>query len=294
MAVEKTGQRTAIPTVTLHDGTAMPRLGMGTWHLAEGRRPERQEITALEAGLDAGITLIDTAEMYADGRAESLVGRAIAGRDRSQLFLVSKVYPHNAGRRHLRHSLEASLRRLGTDYLDVYLLHWRGSVPLAETVECMEQAKADGLIRNWGVSNFDTDDMRELFGVPGGDGCAVNQDLYHLGSRGVEFDLLPWMDAHNVPLIAYCPLAQAGTLRDGLLDSPTVRNIATAHNVEPMQVLLAFVLRRPDTIAIPCSGNATHMLDNLKALDIVLSPDELALLDAAFPAPTSKEPLDME
>ncbi|TPF92660.1 aldo/keto reductase [Bifidobacterium sp. UTBIF-78] len=294
MAVEKTGKRTAIPTVTLHDGTTMPRLGMGTWHLAEGRRPERQEIAALQAGLDAGITLIDTAEMYADGRAESLVGRAIAGRNRSQLFLVSKVYPHNAGRRHLRRSLEASLKRLGTDYLDMYLLHWRGSVPLAETVECMEQAKADGLIRNWGVSNFDTDDMRELFGVPGGDRCAVNQDLYHLGSRGVEFDLLPWMDAHQVPLMAYCPLAQAGTLRDGLLDSLAVRDIATAHNVEPMQVLLAFVLRRPDTIAIPCSGSAGHVLDNLKALDIDFDPDELALLDDAFPAPTSKEPLDME
>ncbi|KAA8829736.1 aldo/keto reductase [Bifidobacterium myosotis] len=294
MAVEKTGKRTAIPTVTLHDGTTMPRLGMGTWHLAEGRRPERQELAALQAGLDAGITLIDTAEMYADGRAESLVGHAIAGRDRSQLFLVSKVYPHNAGRAHLRRSLEASLKRLGTDYLDMYLLHWRGSVPLAETVECMEQAKADELIRNWGVSNFDTDDMRELFGVPGGDGCAVNQDLYHLGSRGVEYDLLPWMDAHQVPLMAYCPLAQAGTLRDGLLDSLAVRDIATAHNVEPMQVLLAFVLRRPDIIAIPCSGSAGHVLDNLKALDIALGKDELAALDDAFPAPTSKEPLDME
>ncbi|MBT1164914.1 aldo/keto reductase [Bifidobacterium felsineum] len=274
--------------------TPMPRLGMGTWHLAEGRHPETQEIAALRAGLDAGITLIDTAEMYADGRAESLVGRAIAGYDRSRLFIVSKVYPHNAGRRHLRRSLEASLKRLGTDYLDMYLLHWRGSVPLAETVECMEQAKDDGLIRNWGVSNFDTNDMRELFATPGGEACAVNQDLYHLGSRGVEYDLLPWMDAHGLPLMAYCPLAQAGTLRRGLLESPAVRTVASDHGVEPIQVLLAFVLHRPDTIAIPCSGNAEHVRANLQARDLKLSADELALLDQAFPAPTSKQPLDME
>ena len=281
-------------TISLHDGTPMPRLGMGTWHLAENRHPIAQEIIALQAGLDAGITLIDTAEMYADGRAESLVGRAIAGRDRSQLFLVSKVYPHNATRAHLRRSLEASLRRLDTDYLDMYLLHWRGSVPLAETVKCMEQAKADGLIRNWGVSNFDTADMQELFNTPGGDACAVNQDLYHLGSRGVEFDLLPWMDAHGIPLMAYCPLAQAGRLHDRLLGSPVVRAIADAHEVQPLQILLAFVLQRDDTIAIPCSGNAQHVLNNLRACNIELSANELAALDDAFPAPSSKEPLDME
>lgn len=280
--------------VSLHDGTPMPRFGMGTWHLAEGRRSPAQEEAALKAGLDAGITLIDTAEMYADGRAESLVGRAIAGRDRSRLFLVSKVYPHNAGRAHLRHSLEASLTRLGTDYLDMYLLHWRGSIPLAETIECMERAKSDGLIRNWGVSNFDIDDMRELFATPGGDLCAVNQDLYHLGSRGVEFSLLPWMDAHGVPLMAYCPMAQAGRLNRRILDDPAVRAVADAHGVGPMQVLLAFVLRRDDTIAIPCSGSARHVLDNLRACDLALSADELTALDDAFPAPTSKEPLDME
>ena len=280
--------------VSLHDGTLMPRFGMGTWHLAEGRRSPAQEEAALKAGLDAGISLIDTAEMYADGRAESLAGRAITGYDRSRLFLVSKVYPHNAGRRQLRRSLEASLRRLGTDYLDMYLLHWRGSIPLAETVDCMERAKEDGLIRNWGVSNFDIDDMRELFATPGGDLCAVNQDLYHLGSRGVEFSLLPWMDAHGVPLMAYCPMAQAGRLNRRILDDPAVRAVASAHGVGPMQVLLAFVLRRDDTIAIPCSGDARHVLDNLRACDLALSADELAALDDAFPAPTSKEPLDMQ
>ncbi|MBT1166459.1 aldo/keto reductase [Bifidobacterium simiarum] len=275
----------------------MPRLGMGTWHLAEGQRPESQEIAALQTGLDHGMTLIDTAEMYADGMAESLVGQAIKGHDRTKLFLVSKVYPHHAGHRFLRQSLEASLRRLGTDYLDLYLLHWRGSIPLAETVECMEQAKADGLIRNWGVSNFDTADMKELFATPGGDGCAVNQDLYHLGSRGVEYDLLPWMDAHGIPLMAYCPLAQAGTLRNGLLSSPVVRAIAAAHadqGITPMQVLLLFVLHRDDAIAIPCTGSSEHMLANLRVQDVTLSTDEMAALSRAFPAPTSKVPLDMQ
>ena len=297
----QTAQTTSTPQTSqprhdlrLANGDRMPRLGMGTWHLGEGRRPASQEIAALRAGLDAGIRLIDTAEMYADGQAESLVGRAITGYDRSQLFLVSKVYPHNAGRNRLRRSLEASLSRLGTDYLDLYLLHWRGSVPLAETVECLEQAKTEGLIRNWGVSNFDTNDMRELFATPHGDACAVNQDLYHLGSRGVEFDLLPWMDEHRIPLMAYCPLAQAGTLRNGLVSDATVCRIAAAHNVSPMLILLAFVLRRDDTIAIPCSGSVEHTLANATVWNVDLTADEIASLDDAFPAPTSKEPLDMQ
>ncbi|PLS31379.1 aldo/keto reductase [Bifidobacterium margollesii] len=292
--VQGTMEDTAQDTVLLPDGTSMPRFGMGTWHLAEGRRPQSQELNALRAGLDAGITLIDTAEMYADGKAESLVGRAIKNHDRSRLFLVSKVYPHNAGRRHLRQSLEASLSRLGTDYLDMYLLHWRGSIPLSETVECMEQAKSDGLIRNWGVSNFDTADMQELFATDGGDACAVNQDLYHLGSRGVEYDLLPWMDAHRMPMMAYCPLAQAGTLRSGLTSSPVVRSIAAAHDADPIQILLAFVLRRDDMIAIPCTGSAEHLRSNLRARSITFSDDEITALDRAFPAPTEKEPLDMQ
>ncbi|PWG60299.1 aldo/keto reductase [Bifidobacterium catulorum] len=285
---------TFIETVRLNDGTLMPRLGMGTWYLGEGRRSARTEIAALRAGLDAGVRLIDTAEMYGDGRAESLVGEAIDGYDRERLFLVSKVYPHNAGRGKLRRSLEASLRRLGVDYLDMYLLHWRGSIPLAETVDCMEAAKADGLIANWGVSNFDTVDMKELFRVPGGDRCAVNQDLYHLASRGVEYDLLPWMHDHGVPMMAYCPLAQAGSLRRGLVGNAAVRKVAAAHGATPMQILLAFVLRRDDMIAIPRSGTAEHVLANWAARDITLTDDDLAALDDAFPAPTSKEPLDME
>lgn len=280
--------------VTLPDGSTMPRLGMGTWYLGENRRPQPQEIGALRAGLDAGIGLIDTAEMYADGGAERLVGRAIRGYDRDSLYLVSKVYPHNAGRRHLRRSLEASLDRLGTDHLDMYLLHWRGSIPLRETVACMQEAVSDGLIRHWGVSNLNLDDMRELMEVEGGAQCCVDQVLYHLGSRGIEVDLLPWLRGRGIPVMAYCPLAQAGRLREGLVDDPTVREVAAAHGFTPMQTLLAFVLSRPDMVAIPRSGAADHVLANAAVLADPLSGDEVAALEDAFPAPEEPGPLDME
>ncbi|PLS27665.1 aldo/keto reductase [Bifidobacterium parmae] len=280
--------------VTLPDGSVMPRLGMGTWYLGEGRRPFDDEAAALRAGLDAGVRLIDTAEMYADGGAERLVGAAIDGYDRGSLYLVSKVYPHNAGRRHLRRSLEASLRRLGTDYLDMYLLHWRGSVPLRETVDCMERAVDDGLIRRWGVSNLDLHDMRELMDVSRGSHCCVDQVLYHLGSRGIEVDLLPWLRGRHIPVMAYCPLAQAGRLRDGLLGSAAVHEVAAAHGFTPMQVLLAFVLHQPDMIAIPRSGVPEHVLANAAVLDSPLSDAEYELLSQAFPAPDHPVPLDME
>ncbi|KAB7789557.1 aldo/keto reductase [Bifidobacterium leontopitheci] len=280
--------------VTLPDGGSMPRLGMGTWYLGEGRRPPEDEIAALRTGLDAGVRLIDTAEMYADGGAERLIGRAIAGYDRASLFLVSKVYPHNAGRARLRRSLEASLRRMGVDYLDMYLLHWRGSIPLAETVECMEAAVDAGLIRQWGVSNLDMTDMRELMRVANGSHCCVDQVLYHLGSRGIEVDLLPWLRKRRILVMAYCPLAQAGRLRDGLLDSAVVREVAAAHGFTPMQVLLAFVLHRPDVVAIPRSGNPRHVLENVAVLSDPLTDDEYAALDRAFPAPDHPVPLDME
>lgn len=280
--------------VALPDGSTMPRLGMGTWYLGEGRRPFDDEVAALRTGLDAGVRLIDTAEMYADGGAERLVGDAIDGYDRESLYLVSKVYPHNAGRRHLRRSLEASLRRLGTDYLDMYLLHWRGSVSLRETVDCMERAVADGLIRRWGVSNLDLNDMRELVGIADGTQCCVDQVLYHMGSRGIEVDLLPWLRGRHIPVMAYCPLAQAGRLRAGMLGSAAVREVAAAHGFTPMQVLLAFVLRQPDMIAIPRSGVPGHVLANAAVLDSPLSDEEYGLLSQAFPAPDHPVPLDME
>ena len=282
-----------IPTVELPDGSPMPRFGMGTWFLGENRLTRAREIEALRCGLDAGVTLIDTAEMYGSGAAERLIGEAIQGYDREKLFIVSKVYPYNAGRPDIFESVEASLDRLGTDYLDMYLLHWRGAVPLRETVECMEELVEDGVIRHWGVSNFDADDLEELFSVPNGDKCAVNQDLYHLGSRGVEYDVLPWMRTEGMPLMAYCPLAQAGDLRRGLTRDANVQEVARRHSATPLQVLLAFVLRDPMVIAIPRTGSPEHMRENLAARDIELTADDLALLSHSFPAPNHAVSLDI-
>lgn len=279
--------------VTLPDGVAVPAIGQGTWFLGEKNSTALKEQEALTAGVDAGMTMIDTAEMYGSGKAESLIGRTIAGMDRKKLFLVSKVYPHNAGRKNIFKSCMASMERMGVDYLDLYLLHWRGGIPLSETVACMEQLKKEGKIRRWGVSNFDTDDMEELWSVPGGKNCAVNQVLYHVASRGIEYDLLPWMRQHNVPLMAYCPLAQGGDLRRGLMENPVLRKIAADHGVSVAQVLLAFVIRDGNTIAIPRTGKKEHALDNARAAEVTLSEAELAAIDGAFPAPTHKVYLDI-
>lgn len=269
-------------------------IGQGTWYL--GNRPDtfQQELSALRAGIDRGMTLLDTAEMYGEGAAERLLGQAIRGYDREKLYLVSKVYPHNAGRKNIFHSCRQSLKRLDTDYLDLYLLHWRGSVPLAETAACMEELKEDGLIRAWGVSNLDLDDMDELAAVPGGENCVTDQVLYHLGSRGIEFDLLPALQKRDISVMAYCPLAQGGSLRQGLLESPAVADTARAHDASPTQVLLAFLLSRPGVVPIPRSSKADHALDNAGAADIRLTKEDLARLDAAFPAPTRRVPLDTQ
>ena len=279
--------------VTLPDGASVPAIGQGTWFLGEQRSRMEQEKEALTAGVKAGMTLIDTAEMYGSGKAESLIGRTIAGMDRSSLFLVSKVYPHNAGRKNIFKSCLASLERMGTDYLDLYLLHWRGGIPLEETVECMEQLKKEGKIRRWGVSNFDTSDMEELWSVPGGKNCAVNQVLYHAASRGIEYDLLPWMREHHVPLMAYCPLAQGGDLRRGLYENAVLKNIAAAHGASISQVLLAFVVRDGSTIAIPRSSRKEHTLDNAGADGLALMEAELSAIDQEFPAPRRKVYLDI-
>lgn len=279
--------------VRLPDGTEVPALGQGTWFLGEQKARFEQEKEALIAGVDAGMTLIDTAEMYGSGKAESLIGSTIAGMDRSRLFLVSKVYPHNAGRKQIFKSCLASLERMGTDYLDLYLLHWRGGIPLEETVACMEQLKKEGKIRRWGVSNFDISDMEELWSVPGGKNCAVNQVLYHAASRGIEYDLLPWMREHHVPLMAYCPLAQGGDLRRGLYGNKVLNQIAADHGASVSQVLLAFVLRDGSTIAIPRSSQKMHTLDNAGADEVVLTAEELAMIDKEFPAPTRKVYLDI-
>lgn len=280
-------------TVILPGGSQVPALGQGTWFLGERPASRQQEIEALRAGIDAGMTLLDTAEMYGSGKAEELIGEVIQGYPRENLFLVSKCYPQNAGRKNIFKSCIASMERMKTDYIDLYLLHWRGGIPLEETVACMEQLKKEGKIRNWGVSNFDTEDMEELWRVPGGDRCAVNQVLYHVASRGIEYDLLPWMREHHVPVMAYCPLAQAGDLKRGLFNNPVLEKIAADHQCSISQVLLAFVLRGGNVIAIPRTGQKKHALDNALAGQMVLTDEEVKMIDQAFPAPTKKVYLDI-
>ncbi|QOV65886.1 aldo/keto reductase [Kosakonia pseudosacchari] len=272
---------------------SQPAIGQGTWYMGENTQLRQKEVDALRAGIDLGLTVIDTAEMYADGGAEEVVGEALQGGLRDKVFLVSKVYPWNAGGKKAIAACEASLRRLKTEVLDLYLLHWRGNYSLAETVEVMETLIAQGKIRRWGVSNLDYSDMQELMRVRGGDACAANQVLYHLGSRGIEYDLLPWCQQQAMPVMAYCPLAQAGRLRDGLLENSTVREIAVAQGVSAAQILLAWVISHQGVIAIPKASSVAHVQENAAALNITLSRDELARLDNAFPAPGRKTPLDV-
>lgn len=279
--------------IRMKDGGEMPALGQGTWHMGDHKDREEQEIESIRLGVSLGMTLLDTAEMYGEGASERMLGKAIAPLKRDELFLVSKVYPWNAGRANLFESCENSLRRLGTDYLDLYLLHWPGSVPLAETVDCMEQLVREGKILRWGVSNFDTDDMERLWSVPDGDKCAVNQVLYHLGSRGVEYDLLPWLQRHEVAMMAYCPVAQGGALRRQLLKDKVLGGIAAAHGVTVIQLLLAFALRRESVAAIPKAGTPRHTRENAEAAEIRLSDEEWKRIEAEFPSPAHKMPLDI-
>ncbi|HKS32568.1 MAG TPA: aldo/keto reductase [Enterobacteriaceae bacterium] len=279
-------------TVRFSGDIALPAIGQGTWYMGESAGQRRAEVAALRAGIDLGLRLVDTAEMYADGGAEEVVGEALQG-IRDKAFLVSKVYPWNAGGKKAIAACEASLRRLKTDYLDLYLLHWRGGYSLAETVEVMESLVDQGKIRRWGVSNLDYDDMQELMQVAGGDACATNQVLYHLASRGIEYSLLPWCQQQNMPVMAYCPLAQAGRLRSGLLNNDVVNKIAYAHRASAAQILLAWVISHQGVMAIPKASSHQHVEENAAALAITLSAEERASLDAAFPAPNRKTPLDV-
>lgn len=273
-------------TIRLPNGEAVPALGQGTWRMAE--RPDRRaaEIAALREGVELGMTLIDTAEMYADGGAETLVGEALGDR-REAVFLVSKAYPQNASRARLGPACEASLRRLGTDRIDLYLLHWRGGVPLAETVAAMEALVAAGRIRMWGVSNLDPDDMDELVAA-GGTACATDQVLYNLSRRGPDFDLLPWLGARGIPLMAYSPVEQGALATDR-----TLAGIARERGATAAQIALAWVLRRDDVVAIPKAGRSAHVRENRASADIVLTEAELAALDRAFPPPSRRRPLEM-
>ena len=264
--------------VLLRDGKSVPALGMGTWRMGERKASAAREIAALTLGLDLGMTLIDTAEMYANGGAEKIVGDAIAGRDGA--FVVSKVYPHNAGRKSAIAACERSLRRLNIDRLDLYLLHWPGRIPVAETVDAFERLRADGKIARWGVSNFDIDAMRKLDALPEGRHCATNQVLYHLGERGIEWDLLPWMRERRMPVMAYCPLGEGALLRNRQLAA-----IAKGSDATPAQLALAWLLRAQDVIAIPQSADVVHIRDNRAAADTALKTQTLSALDAAFPPP---------
>ncbi len=255
--------------------------------MAENPQRRADEIAALRTGLDLGMTLIDTAEMYGDGAAEDLVGEAIAGR-RNEVFLVSKVLPEHASRRGTIAACERSLQRLGTDRIDLYLLHWRGQVPLAETVNAFDALQRDGKIRHWGVSNFDVGDMEELAALHGAGQAATNQVLYNLTRRGIEYDLLPWCAAHRMPVMAYSPIEQGRLLRDAEL-----KRIAARLGATPAQVALAWTLRRGDVIAIPKAGKPAHVRDNRAALDLTLTPEDLANLDQAYPPPDSPRPLEM-
>lgn len=268
-------------------------VGMGTWHMGDDPAKEKAEIDALQAGIKAGAAVIDTAEMYGEGNAETLVGKAIQPFTRGDLYLISKVYPWNASTDELPKALDRSLARLGTDYLDLYLLHWRGDVPLAETVDALEAAKASGKIRAWGVSNFDVADMEELLRLENGDQCAANQVLYNLGSRGIEYDLLPWQAETEIPVIAYSPIAQGDRLGHHFKNDEVLKELAEAKGCTIFQLLLAWTLRQPHVLAIPQTSDSLHMLQNIEAAKIVFSKSELAIIDARFPAPTKKQPLAM-
>ncbi len=277
----------AIPTITLPSGRAMPKFGVGTWRMGESARKRRDEVDALRHGIDLGVTLIDTAEMYGDGEAESIVADA-AGKDRDRLFIVSKVLPENATRRGAIAACERSLKRLKTDRIDLYLLHWRGSPPLAETLEAFTALHAAGKIIDWGVSNFDMSDMQELAKLSPNEKPTTNQVLYNLTRRGIEFDLVPWCRKRGVPIMAYSPIEQGR-----MLSHPALQSVAQRRDTTPAQVALAWLMQQDGIIVIPKAGNRAHVEEDIAALDLKLDAGDLASLDRAFPPPTKAKPLEI-
>jgi diketogulonate reductase-like aldo/keto reductase len=275
-----------VPRIELPAGEAIPVLGQGTWGMGEGKHPRKEEERALQLGIDLGMTLIDTAEMYGDGGAEKLIGEATRGR-REQVFLVSKVLPNHATAAGTIEACERSLRRLRTDYLDMYLLHWRGTIPLENTMNGFERLKRAGKIRYWGVSNFDVGDMEDLVTFLEGSTCQTNQVLYSLKRRGVEYDLLPWCQERHIVIMAYSPIE-----RGLLIEHPTLRNLAARHGATPAQLALAWVLRK-NVNAIPKASTPEHVIENRDALKVTLTPQDLAQLDAAFSPPDHKVPLEV-
>lgn len=275
-----------IASVALPSGETVPVLGQGTWKMGDYPRKRADEIRALQAGIDLGMTLIDTAEMYADGVAEEITGEAVRGR-RDEVFIVSKVLPSHASHEQTVRAAERSLKRLGTDRIDLYLLHWRGGYGLDDTISGFETLQRAGKIRHWGVSNFDVDDMKELIDL-GGKAVATNQVLYNLTRRGIEYDLLPWQEQREIPVMAYSPIEQGRLAGDRAL-----AEIAGRHGKTPAQIALAFVLSRPNMLAIPKAGTVEHVRENAEAADILLTPEDMQTLDRAFPPPRRKSHLEM-
>lgn len=274
-------------TIELPSGQTIPVLGMGTWRMGENGQRRQGEIEALRRGLALGLSLIDTAEMYGEGEAEEVVAEAV-GNHRSDVFLVSKVYPHNASKQGAIAACESSLKRLNTDYIDLYLLHWRGSYPLAETLEAFQTLQRSGKIRDYGVSNFDTDDMQKALSLPGGRSIATNQVLYNLTRRGVELELLPWCQQQNIPMMAYSPIEQGRLLDDRMLEK-----IAQEKGVSAAQIAIAWLLHKDNVIVIPKASRIEHVEQNYAAMNLTLSAEDLATLDEAFPAPSRPIPLQM-
>jgi diketogulonate reductase-like aldo/keto reductase len=278
---------TAIRSVTLPNDTQVPALGMGTWYFGDDPDQRDLQVAALRAGIEVGLTLIDTAEMYGEGRAEEIIGRAVEGR-RDDVFLVSKVLPHHATREGTVTACRGSLRRLGTDHVDLYLLHWRGPVPLAETVQGFEDLVEAGLIRGWGVSNFDVPDLEELVAVAGGDRLQTDQVLYNLARRGPEYDLLPWCREFGMPMMGYSPVDHGR-----LIEHRAVRDMAEQKGVTPAQLAIAWVLRLPDVFTVAKASNRAHVMENRAALEIGFTEAELQVLDRLFPPPLRKVALEV-
>jgi diketogulonate reductase-like aldo/keto reductase len=282
--------------IPLSNGTGLPKLGLGCHTFADDSNDRSREIAAISAAFDGGMVMFDTAESYGNGLSETLLGESLKPFERAKVFLVSKVTPSNAGRGSIFKSCAATLSRLQTNYVDLYLLHWRSQVPLSEIVECMEQLVRDGKIRMWGVSNFDVADMEKLWRVPNGDHCVVNQVQYSLGCRGIEFDLLPWAQSHGVAIMAYGPIALApgaGYSGPSLLANRLLNEIAQKHQLTVVQLLLLFVLRSPVVAAIPRSKSAEHVRQNCQVMRVTITAEEWGAIDREFPPPTSKMPLQV-
>lgn len=271
--------------------STVPAIGVGTWNIGDDPTKHDDEVKAIQTAINSGASVIDTAEMYGNGRSEKITAEAISPYPREQLFLIDKVLPQNASHSRLEQSLDRSLKLMKTDYFDLYLLHWRGSVPLAETVDELTRMQAKGKIKHWGFSNFDTADLKELWSLPNGQACLANEDLYNLDERGIEYDLLPMMRQNNMPLIAYSPLAQGDTISGNLASHPLLKELASNHNSSVYQIMLAWAIRDQNTLAIPKAASPAHAKANIEALKINLTNDELTALAKEFPKPSHKEPL---